>query len=72
MDLVAELRLCDNRGKCPGPSQDKWLSKAITIQLIGEDSYRLRPYLRTLERAAYTIIASILRSFKVPADRTQP
>ena len=47
------------------------LSKAIPIQLIGEDSYRLGPYLRMLERAAYTLIASISRSFKVPADRMQ-
>jgi len=56
----------------PAHPRTNGLSKAITIQLIGEDSYRLRPYLRTLERAAYTIIASILRSVKVPADRMQP
>lgn len=40
-------------------------SKAIPIQLTVEGSYRLKPYLRMLERAAYTIIASILRSFEI-------
>ena len=40
------------------------LSKAIPVQLIGEGSYRLEPYLRMLERAAYTIIAPILEGFK--------
>ena len=38
-------------------------SKAIPIQLVKEGSYRL-PYLRILERAAYTIITPILGSFK--------
>mgnify|MGYP000365481049 CR=1 FL=1 len=38
------------------------LFKAIPIQLIGEDSYRLGLYLRMLERAAYTVIAPILES----------
>jgi len=36
------------------------LSKAIPIQLIRESSYKLEPYLRMLERAAYTVIAPIL------------
>jgi len=39
-------------------------SKAIPIQLVKEGSYRLEPYLRILERAAYTIITLILGSFK--------
>ena len=36
------------------------LSKAVPIQLIRESSYKLEPYLRMLERAAYTVIAPIL------------
>ena len=40
------------------------LSKAIPIQLVKEGSYRLEPYLRILERAAYTIITPILQGFK--------
>ena len=40
------------------------LSKAVPIQLIEEGSYRLEPYLRILERAAYTIITPILGSSK--------
>ncbi len=32
-------------------------SKAIPIQLVKEGSYKLEPYLRMLERTAYTIIA---------------
>ena len=39
-------------------------SKAIPIQLVREGSCRLEPYLRILERAAYTIITLILGSFK--------
>jgi len=39
-------------------------SKAIPIQLVKEGSYRLEPYLRILERAAYTIITPILQGFK--------
>ena len=39
-------------------------SKAIQIQLVKEGSYKLEPYLRILERVAYTIITPILGSFK--------
>ena len=39
-------------------------SKAISIQLVKEGSYRLGLYLTMLERAAYTIITPILESFK--------
>ena len=42
------------------------LSKAIPIQLIGDGSYRLEPYLRMLEKAAYTMITPILESLSHP------
>ncbi|MCD6088277.1 hypothetical protein J7K07_00955, partial [Candidatus Bathyarchaeota archaeon] len=42
------------------------LSKAIPIQLIEEGSYRLEPYLRMLEKAAYTMITPILESLRAP------
>ena len=38
------------------------LSKAIPIQLIEEGSYRLEPYLRMLEKVAYTVLTPILES----------
>jgi len=40
------------------------LSKAIPIQLIRETSYKLEPYLRMLERAAYTVTMPILESLR--------
>jgi len=40
------------------------LSKAIPIQLVRQGSYRLEPYLRILEGAAYTMITPILGSLK--------
>jgi len=42
------------------------LSKAVPIQLIRESSYRLEPYLRMLEKAAYTMITPVLESLRAP------